>query len=237
MYKAKPTYRRNYKKTKKEPLSQAAKKQVAKIAKKVTEKETEAKQNSGAIAATIVYNGAGYLLDDLTDTISQSLTDSGRIADQIVLKSIELDIFFNNTVGAGTNAFVNWRVIVFQFKSKSVPVPTDMLITTVANDGTNIGSFSSYNIDFKDVYHVLYDKTFMTAGTNTVAYAGPVINQFHKLKFKVPMKYAQKKIQYEGGTNTALNGIWLFVTQDHQSAGVGLNPTVKFHYKVTYLDF
>jgi len=230
-------YKKKTFKKKSDGLTEKQAKTVAKIAKKVTLKAAETKEQSYGIVPVTIFDGAGSLLSNMT-SIAQAVGDNSRIGDEVTLKDISVRMNFSNGTGINSNHWVNWRVIVFQYNDKdNVPNPNEMLKTTVANEGNTYGTMSSRNIDYMSVYNILYDKTIQTTGTQGLAYTGDADSsghfKFHS--FKVPLKYAKKKIRYEAGaTADAINSIFMLITTDRST--VGTNPTVKYNVDVHYTD-
>jgi len=228
--------KKNYKK-KPDGLTDKQAKSVAKIAKRVTEKAAETKEHSYGVIPVVIYDGAGSLTSNIT-AIAQGVGDNLRIGDEITLKAIEIRMNFFNGTGVNSNHWVNWRVIIFQYNDKdNVPNLGEMLKTTVANEGNTYGAMSSYNIDYKQTYNILYDKTIQTTGTQGLAYTGDADSSAHWRfhKFTVPLKYCKKKIRYEAGAvGDATNGVYMAITTDRST--VGTNPSVKYHVDIHYTD-
>lgn len=217
-------------------LSTKQKKEVAKIANKVTKKESEHKQASASTTYADVYDGGGSIQTNMTSIITQGTTDAQRIGDELELTGIHLRMSFINGQGANSYPTINWRVMVFQYKSQdNTPSGTELLTSATANAGVTYGTFSARNIDYLSVYNVLYDKAFQTGGNNGVALTADQNSKLnHYLEFRVPLKYCKRKIQYENSTAVGVNDIYLFVTTDLNSLAV--NPQCKYHYTLNYID-
>ncbi len=186
-----------------------------------------------------IYDGAGYELVNLVDSISQDTKDSGRIGDRIELRSIHIQGYVYNHVGANTNALTNYRIWIFQYFSDNnvaAPDPALMLITSQANAGSTYGTWSIENIDRLRQYKVLYrSKVMTTVGSFSVAVTGAagggdVLRTF---EFDVPLSGADRNITYFAAATTGMNHIYMLVTTDQ--ATIATNPTVFYSIGVRYI--
>lgn len=228
---------KGYAKKKDGKISKNLKKAVTKIVKNQIEDNQEWKQFSTNDAGLQpCYSNAGRRLYDMTSPAS-GLLDSNRVGDEITLKSLKVMIEAVNGTGANSYQNVNWRVIVFQYKSQdNAPTQQELFVPTANNfPSPAVGTFSAFNIDYKNVYNVLYDKIFRTTGTNGLAAtAAQSTHSSNLLRFSVPLKYAKKKIQFEAGTQNTINGIWIMVITDKDS--VAVNPQCKIESICRYTD-
>lgn len=227
--------RKRYYKKKGKPLAKNTVKQVKKIVENVLKKNTEYKQHSDGYSLAVVYGAtAGASISHLTN-ITQAITDTGRIGDEITLKSIQIrGVIYNNT-GAASNPYNFIRVIVFQYKSAdNIPTVDEYLQNSVVSGNTR-SAFSARNQDYMGIYISLFDKVYkVEGGAANAANYGPTGNISQYIQFNVPLKYCTKKIQYEAATTLATNGIYLIVIGS--SASVTNNPTQAFQWTVLYTD-
>lgn len=231
-----PGFKKKTYKKKDTALTDKQKKAVAKIAVKVTEKRVEHKLYIRSLLTQVVSDGAGSYFTELT-SVPQGDTDSTRDGDELYLKHLDVMIRMSNGVGINSYGHIVWRVMLFQYKSQdNTPVISEMLSNSAANVGTVGGSFSHRNIDYLGVYNVLYDKTFTTHGSNGAIVMGgyDYADQEKVVKIRCPLKYAKKKIQFENGTSSASNAIWMLVTTDKDS--VAVNPTITYSTSTGFTD-
>lgn len=220
----------------KDALSKKQKKAIKKEIKQAMDKENEFKQYSKSQALTGVYAGtAGSFLVNLTD-LTQNTTDAGRVGDEMYLERIELLMNFTVGLGATSTEYCHFRVFVFQYKAHDdTPTISEMLLTSALNGGSDYGTYSSYNIDYKPTYHVLLDKTVRCeAGTPSANNYGTTGQITQHRRYIVPLKYCKRKIQFKTGATTQNNGIWMIVTTN--LASVTSQPSVGYNVSVRYTD-
>lgn len=224
---------RRFKKGKK--LSPDTTRAVKRIVQKAISKNSEMKQAQSSVAPVAVYGQLAGVYQTLLTDMKQGLTDSDRIGDEINLKGISITCLLRNN---SSNEYNDIRIIVAQYKSTDFsPSVTEMLIT---NQAVLVGvqefnAYSQYNIDYKGSYVVLYDKTIhLEQGLVNALNYGETGTTWKSHKFHVPLKYANKTIQYSAATQDALNGIWIFVIGS--SASVANNPRFSMTYSVRFTD-
>lgn len=126
----------------------------------------------------------------------------------------------------------------FQYKQDDQlvsPLLSGLVLASNANGGGDTGALSARNIDQLGIYHVLYDKMFITTiGEPSATSVGASGNESRHVHIKVPMKYAKKKVQFKAGTQYCTNGIYMMITTDR--AGVTINPTLAYNFSVSYTD-
>ncbi len=192
--------------------------------------------------------GAGYLgfstntfaVTHLTPVTSGN-SDSQRVGDKLYARAlhVRLGIQCNfPAVGSQANPFVNARVIVFQYKkTDSTPLSSEMFLHGAGQGTAN--SFSARNIDFMSKYVILYDKVVQVRGwinTPGGAFAGVPVpdNYMRYMRFRVPLKYADKQLKYQAQSTNCNNGLWLLVLSDQPT--INNNPTYTFDSNFTYTD-
>ena len=138
--------KRSRRQFRKPALTKPEKKEVNTLIKRVFVKNTEYKQYSKSQASIAVHTTAPYF-SHLTN-LGQNFTDATRVGDEFTLKSITARVGFNNGGAATSNAFVTWRIVVFQYKNSDVtPVATKMFLGSAAHPASAAGPFSSYDIE------------------------------------------------------------------------------------------
>lgn len=208
---------------------------VKQIVERKLKQNVELKQHAVSIGATEFYSGtAGTDIDLLTD-MTQNITDTTRLGDEITLKSIELMMFFYNPSTAVSIPYSNVRVIVFQYIADPATAPAIAKMFLVSNaSGGDYGAMNSFNQDYvPSIYHILYDKLFhLSVGTTNAANYGATPSYAKQLRFKVPLKYAKKKLQFISAGATLTNGIYLLVTASQgattDNAVYLYNATIKY---------
>jgi len=217
-------------------LTEKQKKAVVQIAKTVNNKAAEHKLYAKSVSSAVVTDAAGFRAEEIT-TVPQGVLDNNRVGDEITIDHIDIRMMLQNYLGINGYGDVLWRVFVFQYNdNNNTPDIDQLLLTSTANIGNVAGSYSARNIDYLRSYNVLYDKTFQTFGSNgAVVTPGYDYTDAKKLvHIKVPLKYAKKKIQFEAGTATATNGIWMLVTCDKDI--VANNSTIRYMVSTGYTD-
>lgn len=126
---------------------------LEKTIKKVARKEIDKKNSKTAIKkfhrvtrAFSVLDYSGYI-EDLS-AISQGVTDSTRVGDNLVPRSLEVGFYTTPTTYRGT-----WRLIIFRWLDDSVPAASDILFEY----GTLFATISSYQKDLRVKFNVLHD--------------------------------------------------------------------------------
>lgn len=173
----------------------------------------------GVQATTYMYN--------LT-SIAQSVTDTTRIGDSFILKSITGKLWFK----IGTTPQVRQtvvRMILFQWKEdNNVAVPT---YSDILQDPTGVpGSvLLPYKLDKNRKYKILYDKKF------ALSLNGDSDNILADLFVQ---KGFAKKIQYTNQGTTGLNQIYLLAVSSDDQGLLGQSELVNFtgRFRVRYQD-
>lgn len=219
-----------------------------KMFKKVSTQSTHVVLPKKSVEFKQFTQGAGYqgfstntfAVTHLTPVTSGS-SDSQRIGDKVYARAlhVRLGIQCNfPAVGAPANPFVNARVIVFQYKkTDSSPAAPEMFLH--GGGAVTVNTFSARNIDYMSQYVVLYDKVVQVRGwINSPAgtFAGVAVpdNYMRYMRFRVPLKYAEKQLKYQAQSTNCNNGLWLLVLSDQPT--ITNNPTYTFDSNFTYTD-
>jgi len=155
----------------------------------------ERKFDISSFAATVVV--AGTLNDHFTP--AQGDSDGNRSGDEARLSSCHFKLQLLKDP-ASVSAFEFVRLIFFQWKPSTQFVSPTVASILLTDATTGAVSYRShYQVDTKDMFHILYDRTFhMTGATATTL--GDSCAQFHR--GIVPLKKARKNVQfYNGGIN------------------------------------
>jgi len=144
----------------------------------------------------------------LLSGIAQGVTSANRIGDEVVLVSLEITY---EIVQANTDIYSNTRVLVFQWFPNTTlvaPVLASILYNTAA-----IGLYSQYNWQYRDQYHVLYDKIHSQAGLATsVASSTNMSVLLHRLT------NFRKGIKFAPGVTTGSNHLYFLFISDSSIA-------------------
>jgi len=139
--------------TSKSKSNAPSKKQITKLVRGIIAQDEEVKQNENSAALAAVFDGAGFLRFSLLGGIAVGAAGNARVGDQIMLKSIDIKVLMFNGLGATSNIYTHFRVVVFQYLGDSTlaaPLPmTYLLDGSALNAGGVGGAFSSINEDYK----------------------------------------------------------------------------------------
>lgn len=195
------------------PLNKVEKKQVKSIVNRTINTRSETKHYNTYDSGTAVQNVVS--ITDLCP-ITQSNADTGRDGDQLELYNFQMNYALEG--GDATNIV---RVMIFQWKDDSVPLDTDILFNIA-----NVPWLSFTHVDKKQLFTVLYDRkhSLCLNGANGV--------QNHRIHL-YGKKLGRKKIQYQGGTTTGMNKLYLLRVSD--SAGLP-DPFMYHHTRIQYKD-
>lgn len=215
-------------------LRQNQKKEVRKIVKRTIERTSEWHQYQLGSGFQTVYAGAGTVIIGLT-RVTQGLQDNQRVADELTLQKIQIRLNMQNNQGAAANYWNLFRVMIFQYKNSDMAPSAGQLLNIANANGGVVGTFSSRNIDYLNTYNVIYDRVFKTeqgvASVNNYAQTG-VYSRY--VKITPSLRRVKRKIQYQAGTDSHTNGIWMLITTDQ--ATIANNPSFEYDCNVNYTD-
>lgn len=198
-------------------------------------KDVEYKQHSTGVAQTGFYNAAGRYLVHLTE-IAQGVADTQRVGDELTLKGCHIKLLLRNGLGNVANEMNLARCIVFQYKSQdNAPTISELLLANVPSGNTQ-GAMSNLNIDYRNIYNILWDETYIldqgTPNASNFGNGGQIVKY---IDVDIPLKYAKKKVQYEAAsTSNSVNGLYLMVVG--HSASITTDPTVAGSWTVHFTD-
>jgi hypothetical protein len=198
----------------------------------------ELKQYAGSAGYQSVFDGAGSVLLNLTNGITQGVSDSQRVGDHIYLESVEFRVITQNQGGATANLYTNYRLWLFQFfgDNNTLPLVGSFLLSSSANEGTTAGSMSFLNIDYAEQYLVLHQSPlWTTVGTYALADTGvPAVQNAATYECKADLSRADRNIRYYSGGAFGPNAVYALLTTDQSS--VATNPSFTYGYKLRYTD-
>lgn len=150
--------------------------------------------------------------------IPQAVTDTSRVGDTIMVKSMQARFNFHNNV----NPVAIVRIIIFQYKPLSLPLVPEILVPGATG---GIDNTSSYRVDTKKTYKLIYDRIWFLNGTDandtttTTTFIGPVVN------FR---KFSSPKVQFDGvQTAYSSNGLYMLCVGNGQGS---LSGTFRIRY-------
>lgn len=232
----KVVYRKRNKKPRSANLAPKTANAVKKIVKYELNKETEDKQYVVGVTTQAYFGTTAQATANMKAMVTpaQGIADNQRIGDTLRLKKIQLRISFFNNNGATSNIYNFCRLVIFQYKSPISAVAPDMANMFLTGAGTGqVNIYSQPNRDNKETYHILYDKVFLTVGGLSTG-SSIASNYAHHAVVNVPLKFAQKTINFNVASTSATNQI-LFVVLGEQGS-VGLNPYYTADWDVRYTD-
>lgn len=151
--------------------------------------------------------------------IPQGSTDVTRVADKATLRAVRLNFAF----GVG-DAFNEFRIIIFQWYPNTTllsPIVADILAYT----GSNLACQSPYVHDYQNQHAVLLDRRFqLVNGTEAAVMVR---------KYKLPMKYCRKTINFTAGTTGGSNHLYALFISDSAAA---THPNVQYITRVYFDD-
>lgn len=162
---------------------------------------------------TTIGNNTDWYFQDLC-LVPQGTTDTSRVGDSLKMRNLQLNYHLETGAGFKTSAF---RIVVAQFNGDSVlSTPAQIAALLFHSPGITAGydSLSHYqhdNVSAKK-FNILFDKMYSSAGsTNTDAMFGRV---------NIPLKYARKNLQYNGGATTGSDHLYIFALTDQPVASL-----------------
>lgn len=224
-----------YKKKKIHKLSPGTAKAVKNMIVKTINKRTEFKQYAASLTQTEFYNGAGASIGHIT-AIGQGTADNQRLGDEVYVQSLHMRFLLRNGIGATANEFNLARIMIFQYTSQdNAPSASELLLASNVPAVAARCAMSSRDIDYLNLYHVLYDKTFLlNQGTpNAANYGnGGAIQRY--VQFSVPLKKCKRKIQWESAGAGTVNGLYYCVIGLH--ATTDIDPTFATNFSLSFTD-
>lgn len=230
--------------TRKVKVGKKVKKAIKSEIKSWAKQNTELKQlvtysQSVDIYAAAAYSGAtnGFFVMPLT-AIPQNVGGEGRVGDVVSIKSLTVRGNVILFPGTGHNVFVCMHVYVFQMRNSNnivQPNADDQFIPSGIVGAGIHDAFDHINQDYTQVYNMLYSKR-MTLVTNTGNPASvQVSNCIRTFSFRVPLKYAKKRLKFDQNNAQADNAIYIACVSD-ESNNATSNPEFEFSANLTYTD-
>jgi len=189
----------------------ASKAEVKQMIKSVMQAEVEDKYFLfNSLPTAVDFNGT---TQDLL-LVPQGITDSTRIGDEIRLTSISLELQV-----IGVDATNLMRVIIFKWRPSTVASVAAILPFALASANAPL---SPYSRDRSVDYKVYFDRTFALSTATNVSQ----VVKFHN----IPVKGL---CQYQSGTTTGTNHLYLLVISD---SGAAPNPSINYMTRVNFTD-
>lgn len=201
-------------------LNQRQKVQV----KRILGVRTETKYLDVATAASTVSTTPGVFSLTLIPQATVNATDSVREGDRVYLKKL----YIRGTWFTGDTTQI-CRLIFFQWKPNSAASPGNIL--TNGPSGT-IDVNSHYVHDNRQMYKILWDKTFLLEGNGSAATA-PVTTGTQKRFQLILNRGLLRQLQFAQGTTVSSNAVYFLSISD--SAAV-THPTLNMMTRVMFTD-
>lgn len=191
---------------------------VKKIVEKETRKQMERKWVEYSFSGTV--DNASTV--GCVSIIPVGTSNTQRIGDSVEATSMQ--IYYDVNVADSYNLV---RMVVFQWRSDSTPVYTDILDR---HGNTAIRPLDFYNQDNKQLYTIIYDKIIQVDDYNP--------NKLYKKNVDLTKVLSRKNMTIDfdttdiGGTNP-LTGFWVLFVSD---SGAITHPGAKASIRVYYRD-
>lgn len=213
------------------------KKSVAKKVKTLTRRiknlpKAEVKEYQNRITGN-AFTYAGDIGTPLTG-IAQGYTGDGtRVGDELTLRNMRLKILITNP--SGTNAPTLNRVIVFQLKNNPDSIVTVGSTINLILDSTGVGTvtapMSPFDINNRNAYRVLYDKTFVINQMSGPGTSASNSAQIKYLNCNIKFPQGAKKVEYSVGTgNITRNETYIMVISNTSSSQTWAFDATTYYY-------
>lgn len=160
--------------------------------------------------------------------IPQGDSDNMRNGDRLKFKYMQFRLFIHKDPNSATAFHFN-RFIIFQWKPSISPVASDILLLGVT--GT-VNYTSQYNHDKRQLYKILYDKTFTTVGFDPQGTVGGVTDKLAYTDIRTRINIPWKDPQYDVGTTIGTNQIY----QLYVGTSAGSDSTIGFYTVKIFFD-
>lgn len=209
------------KKTK--PLAKNTKKQVAKIARRVLNTNAEHKFfDTKYLNSTIDFSGGVLSLCEVPQTTTQA-TDSTRIGDSIMPKSIEMRLNFAYNANTLLNCV---RIILFRWKTfdstHGIAPTTGMILQYTGSDGASVHSPLIH--DSRGMSVVIFDH--IVTMDPAQAENRSVYRKF--LLAKIPIQYFATGLE-------GMNKYYILLLSDQNATGTN-DPIVRGYTRLNFTD-
>lgn len=164
-------------------------------------------------------------------TIAQGDTDISRDGDRLMLSSVH--VRGNIEYDLGT-PFTYVRLIFFQWKPLSNALQTDILAPGA--NTVNIDETSHYNWDRRQLFRILWDRTFVLIGNGTQDTSNGENNPLTTksvYSFNRRLYPKLKQLQYSAGGTTGTNQIWYLAYSTYSGSNT---PQITMTCRHTFTD-
>lgn len=153
--------------------------------------------------------------------ISQGDTDGTRDGDQLLIRSVEMELHPWLGATPDTNNIVRVMLVQWYGLASSLTVGDVLQVTSALNSSCVM---SPYNHDNRYQFKVLYDRRFVLSANGTST---------HFQKVMITRGF-RRKVQYVAGSATsATNGVYMLAFSDSIS---GPHPALDYNVKINYSD-
>lgn len=186
-----------------------------------------------SVSATYPFDNGDVMID--LSSPAQGTGDLGRIGDEILLNSIEINyLIFSPNAAAQAARFIT-RVTIFQWAADSTPDISD-LVQAGASTVDNL--ISPWTHDMQGLRKILYNRVITLFDDRAAAVFRVADNDFVEKEFidykKKPLK--DRRISFIVGSADGYNHIWLQVTSSLDAASQAAGWTLRFKMRINYTD-
>lgn len=183
--------------------------------------------NSGAGSAI----GSTFNISPAPFLVTQGVTDSNRIGDELTWISAKLRFEIVNSLGVASDSYNNFRFVIFQWHPNSTPVATDVFISGPSG-APDI--YSTYGHDRRHEFTIVYDECFRTVGNGQAATTPfTSITTTGVQNRDISFRFAKKKCSFVGAGVTGTNLFYVALVSDSTTAP---HPTITYQIKTFYRD-
>ena len=183
--------------------------------------------NSGAGSAI----GSTFNISPAPFLVTQGVTDSNRIGDELTWVSAKLRFEIVNSLGVASDNYNNFRFVIFQWHPNSTPVATDVFISGPSG-APDI--YSTYGHDRRHEFTIVYDECFKTVGNGQAATSPFTSMTTTGVQNRdISFRFAKKKCSFVGAGVTATNLFYVALVSDSTTIP---HPTISYQIKTFYRD-
>lgn len=199
---------RTFRNSNRKDLMPVSKRQVKDMIRSLQEREEVKYSSFSLVPANVDYVGD---IISLTD-IDQGVTDSTRVGDSVMLKSLEFNFW---AITGSANSIM--RVITFVWKDLTPPTIGDVLLST---GSSAVAPLSPLSTDEDLARRILSDDLFFLNPADLTNHVG-------RINVKLNLK-----VQFEGGTTDGRNKVYVLLI----SSASANYPTLGYWSKLEYSD-
>lgn len=220
-----------------DPLGQAKRKEVSKIAKSVLSRRSETKCFPIFSSSANVAVSTSGVFTSLTN-ITQGASNFQRVGNEVTLSRIRFHMTIAPSQGAGADDYNRVRVIIFRWKEDDAinsPTAINEILDNASSGAGLVGVDWPVNYQDRSDYEILYDKVhtlnpmfaFTSAGAATTDWA-----QSDAKTIRVN-KRLNHKVVFNGTATEGHSKLYLLVMSDSSAPA---HPSYGFAGQILYKD-